>query len=85
MNIQTTRPFDRDYARLPEDIKDRADKQLALLLTNPHHPSLRLKRVRGTDDIWEARITRGYRMTLTIAGDTFILRRIGVHDVLRQP
>jgi mRNA-degrading endonuclease RelE of RelBE toxin-antitoxin system len=85
MKIQTTRPFDRDYARLPEDIKDRADKQLTLLLTNPRHPSLRLKRVRGTDDIWEARITRGYRMTLTIAGDTFILRRIGAHDVLRHP
>jgi mRNA interferase RelE/StbE len=85
MKVQTTRLFDRDYARLPEDIKDRADKQLALLLTNPRHPSLRQKRVRGTDGVWEARITRGYRMTLVIAGDTFILRRIGVHDVLRPP
>jgi hypothetical protein len=28
---------------------------------------------------------QGYRMTLTIAGDTFILRRIGAHDVLRHP
>lgn len=83
MKIQTTRPFDRDYAELPEEVKARVDRQLALLLANPRHPSLRLKKMRGTEDIWEARITRGYRMTLQIAGDTFILHRLGSHDVLK--
>jgi hypothetical protein len=38
MKIQTTKPFDRDYDALPELI-DRADKQFALLLENPNHPS----------------------------------------------
>lgn len=85
MKAQTSRPFDRDYARLPAEIQGLADKQLGLLLTNPQHPSLHLKRVRGTADIWEARVSRGYRMTLQISADTFILRRIGPHDVLRQP
>ena len=85
MKIQTTRPFDRDYARLREEVKKRVDKQLALLMSNPSHPSLRLKRIRGTEDIWEVRVTRSDRITLQIAGDTFILRRIGPHDVLRQP
>ena len=85
MKVQTTRLFDQDYSRLPSNIKDRADKQLALLMENPRHPSLGLKKVRGTADIWEARITRGYRITPTIVGDTCILRRIGVHDVLRRP
>jgi mRNA-degrading endonuclease RelE of RelBE toxin-antitoxin system len=70
---------------LPAGIKDRTDKQLALLMTNPQHPSLRLKKVRGTDNIWEARISRGYRITLNIVGETIILRRIGIHDVLRRP
>ena len=85
MNVQTTRPFDRDYARLPNNIKVRVDKQLALLLENPLHPSLQLKRIRGTDDIWEARITGSHRMTLSVVGETYILRRVGAHDVLRQP
>ena len=85
MKVQTTRHFDRDYAELPEQFKERADKQLALLLSNRRHPSLQLKRIRGTEDIWEVRITRGYRMTLQIAGDTFILRRVGPHGVLGQP
>ncbi len=85
MNIQTTRPFDRDYARLPNETKDRVDKQLVLLLANPRHPSLRLKRIRGTEDIWEARVTSGYRITLQIVGETLILRRVGAHDVLKEP
>ncbi len=85
MKIQTTRPFDRDYARLSEELKERVDKQLTLLLRNPRHPSLRLKKIRGTEDIWEVRVTGGYRMTMQIAGDILILRRVGAHDVLRQP
>jgi mRNA-degrading endonuclease RelE of RelBE toxin-antitoxin system len=85
MKVQTTRPFDRDYAGLPEEFKERVDKQLALLMTNPRHPSLQLKRIRGTADIWEVRVTAAYRLTLQVAGDTYILRRVGPHDVLRQP
>ncbi len=85
MKLQTTRTFDRDYARLPEAIKDRVDKQLALLFSNPRHPSLGLKRIVGTESLWEVRITRGYRMTLQVVDDTFILRRLGPHDVLRRP
>ena len=83
MKVQTTRPFDRDYAGLPDAVKTKVDKQLALLLFDPRHLSLRLKEMRGTEDIWEARVSRGYRMTLNIAGDTIILRRVGTHDVLR--
>jgi hypothetical protein len=61
------------------------DKQIALLLSKPRHPSLRLKKMEGTDAVWEVRITRSYRMTLEIQGNTFLLRPIGAHDVLREP
>lgn len=85
MRFQTTRPFDRDYAEMSAAIKERVGKQLSLLLANPRHPSLGLKRIRGTDDLWEVRITRSYRMTLQVVGDTYLLRRLGPHDVLRRP
>ncbi len=89
MKVQTTRPFDQDYVGLPEQFRDelreRVDKQLALLLRNPQHPYLGLKRTTGTAEMWEVRMTSGYRMTLQVAGDTFILRRVGHHDVLRNP
>ena len=85
MKAQTTRPFDRDYAGLPEEIKERVEKQLALLLLNPRHPSLRLKRIRGTADIWEVRVSRSYGLTFQLAGDTLLLRRVGPHDVIERP
>jgi hypothetical protein len=59
MNIRTTRPFDQDFAQLPESIKRRSEKQFQLLLTNPRHPSLRLKKMEDPRDIWEGRITKG--------------------------
>lgn len=56
------------------------DKQLTLLLSNLRHSSLRLKRVSGTRRLWEARVTRGYRLVLEIEGETIRLRRVGTHD-----
>ena len=85
MKLQTTRPFDRDFAELPEEVKERVEKQLALLLPNPTHPSLRLTGIRGTADIWEVRVSRNYRLTLQLAGDTYLLRRVGPHDVIERP
>ena len=85
MRIQSTRSFRRDYGRLSANIKTSVNKQLALLQNNPRHPSIQLKRMHGTSGIWEAWITRSYRLTLAIVGDIMILRRIGPHDVLREP
>jgi mRNA-degrading endonuclease RelE of RelBE toxin-antitoxin system len=85
LKIQTTRPFDEDYKAQPESIKNLADKQFTLLLENPRHPSLRLKKIKGHPDIWEGRITKSYRFTFQISGETYILRRMGTHDILKTP
>lgn len=84
MKIEFTGPFDREYSRLPESIKQTIRKQIELFAANPGHPSLRLKKMSG-QNIWEARLTRGYRMTLQISADVAILRRVGKHDILRNP
>jgi len=31
MKVQTTKPFDEDYAALPESLKERADKQFRFI------------------------------------------------------
>jgi mRNA-degrading endonuclease RelE of RelBE toxin-antitoxin system len=85
MNSRTTARFDREYARLPAPLRARADKQLALLLSNPHHPSLRIRRMEGYRDLWEGRITRKYRFIFQIVGETYLLLRIGPHDIERSP
>ena len=85
MQILSSKPFDRDYAALPETIQTLTDHKLRLLLQNPRHPSLQVKKMEDPRDIWEARITRSYRFTFQIVGDTYLLRRIGTHDILKTP
>jgi mRNA interferase RelE/StbE len=81
----TTDSFKRDFQRLPEAIKRRTEAAIRLLLSNPHHPSLRVKKVRGEilkgyDNIFEGRITRDYRFFFLIETDTYILLRCGRHE-----
>lgn len=83
MKIRRTNSFLKDYKKLPEEIKPRVDKNLALLFENPRHPSLRLKKLKGTDK-FEIRISKGYRLTLRYQDQILELRRVGTHDLLRK-
>jgi len=85
MRLERTAQFKRDFVSLPEEIRRRIEKQLAILLQNPRHPSLRIKRMEGIRDIWEGRITKSYRFTFQMKGYTCILRRVGRHDILETP
>jgi len=85
MKLAFTKTFVRDYRKLPQDIQQLTDKQLGLLLSNPRHPSLNLKKMQDPRDIWEGRITLSYRFTFQIIEDTYILRKAGTHDVLKNP
>lgn len=77
--------FKKYYRVLPEEIKKRVNKQFAILADNINHPSLRIKKMRDSRNIWEGRITDSYRFTFQIDGDVYILRKIGNHDILKNP
>ncbi|OGI92120.1 hypothetical protein A3A09_02345 [Candidatus Nomurabacteria bacterium RIFCSPLOWO2_01_FULL_42_20] len=81
MKVIFTDPFQKDYNRLPVDIRQAFDKALKFFITNHLHPSLRTKKLPATN-IWYARITRGYRFTFEIEEDKATLRRAGSHDIL---
>ncbi len=86
MKIARTGLFKKDYKKLPEKIKERADKAFYHLVTNPGHPSLRIKKIKSAGNIWEASITKKYRLSFQKISDTYFLRRIGKHDkVLKTP
>jgi hypothetical protein len=90
MRFRPTEQFVEDYERLPERLQRRADRALGFLVQNLRYPSLRAKKMEGQRDpqgldIWEARLTQGYRFTFAIEGDTYILYRIGPHDIERRP
>jgi mRNA-degrading endonuclease YafQ of YafQ-DinJ toxin-antitoxin module len=58
---------------------------MGLFLENPKHPSLHIKKMKGHPEIWEGRITRDYRFTFKVVENTYFLRRIGTHDILKTP
>ena len=84
-SVRTTKEFDRSFLRLPKAIQKQAVGKLDLFLDDASHPSLRVKRLKAFDRIWEMSVTMNYRITFEVVGETVILRRIGTHDILRSP
>ena len=68
---------------MPADIRDRADKQFALLKTNPRHPSLQFKKLteHGGQELWSARVTLKYRALAVKLDDDYVWFWIGEHDI----
>ena len=86
MNLYTTTRFEREYKNLPQEIKSTAEGKIKLFVSNISHPSLRVKKIKGTECIWEASITMSYRLTFEKIGDGYLLRNIGPHDkTLKNP
>ena len=79
MNFRLTTRAEREYDALPPTLQARVDKQLALLLQNLRHPSLRAKKYDEKNDIWQARVNQGYRFYFRIAGDTYEIVAITPH------
>ena len=86
MRLAITNRFKRAYGALNSADRSRADKALELLVTNLRHPSLQVKKIKGSEGIWEARVSQSIRLTFEVRGDLILLRLIGRHDeTLRRP
>ncbi len=84
--VERADSFVSDYLRLPSYLQTRTEKAIALLVRDMRHPSLQAKRIQGALHIWEARVTRRYRLTFEIhPGKILWLRRVGTHDILKTP
>ena len=85
MHVEATETFIRLYKKLPEEIKERTKKALTLLEANPLHPSLSHKKMAGQEAIFEIRVSQNYRITYQKIGNTAYLRKVGTHNLLRNP
>ena len=80
MNIYFSDLFLESVNRLPVEVKRALKKKLDLLADNPKHPSLRTKKIKGSEGIFEASINMDIRMTWEFYEDGILLRNIGKHD-----
>jgi mRNA-degrading endonuclease RelE of RelBE toxin-antitoxin system len=63
----------------PSAVQRAFDKQLRFLAQNLQHPSLHAKKYNEATDLWQARVTRDWRVYFRIAGDTYIITEIMRH------
>ena len=81
--IERTDKFKREYKKLPENIKKAFKIQFNKFIEHPYaefYPSLRIKRIQGTTNIFEMTITMATRMTWQYIDGGILLRNIGKHD-----
>ena len=79
MRLVRTPHFLRAYNKAPGKIQQAFDKQAHLLLANLNHPSLRAKKYDESRDLWQGRVTRGWRFYFTIERDVYVLHEIRNH------
>ncbi len=80
MNIYFLDLFLEGVKKLPADVKKVLKKKLDIMADDPRHPSLRTKKIKGHENIFEASITMNMRMTGEYFEDGILLRNIGEHD-----
>lgn len=95
MKYRTVEPFWTSYARLPAEIRTKAEAAFRLFQQGaekpPFHPSLRVRKMEGHPGIWEGHITLDYVFTFHVETDPatgeviFVFRNIGTHGIYRKP
>jgi mRNA-degrading endonuclease RelE of RelBE toxin-antitoxin system len=85
MQLVRTQRFKKDFTHLPSEVQERVGTTLERFLANPRHPSLHVKRMEGTPHVWELRVSDNYRITFQFMQEVVMLRRVGTHNMLRQP
>ena len=80
-----TRRFEKRFKALTSQEKKQLRKKLELLSENPMHPSLRTKRIQGTDHLFECSVNMDIRIVWYFENDIMmILVDVGHHDILNQ-
>lgn len=86
--ISTSFGFDRQYKKLPPEIKQLVPEKLQDLLKNPFPAGLRFEKLKGyrRPDIYTVHITGNYKISFEIEGTLAKLRCVGNHnDIDRNP
>ena len=83
--IKITEKFEKRYRNFNKNEKKQIDKTIKLLVQNPLHPSLRTKKIKGTENIFECSANMDIRIIWYYEGENLIiLLDVGHHDILKR-
>jgi mRNA-degrading endonuclease RelE of RelBE toxin-antitoxin system len=66
-------------ADAPLPVRRAFDRKVELLVQDLRHPSLRAKKYDETRDLWQARVSMGWRFFFQIQGDTYTILSVIAH------
>lgn len=83
--VTYTQRFKKHYKRFHPNEKKQIAKKIELLAENLIHPSLRTKRIQGTENLFECSVNMDIRIIRYYEDDKMIiLLDIGHHDILNE-
>lgn len=86
--VEATPRFNKAYGQKSAEHQEKLEQTIERLCTDPTHPSLRSKKVRGvgSGEIWEASINMQRRLTFEYGddGETIVLRNCNGHEILKS-
>ena len=84
MKLILTERFKKDFKDLSKEIQKAAEGKLGLLENNIRHPSLRVKKVRNREGVFEGSVNMNFRFLFLITSEGYTLLRISQHDILEK-
>ena len=85
MKITYTKRFKKNYKKFSEKDKGIIKKKIKILSLDLIHPSLRTKKIKGTDGLFECSVNMDIRIIWTYYNnEIIILLDIGHHDILEK-
>ena len=72
IKITFTPRFQKHYKNLSDNEKKRFKNKLAVFADNPLHPSLRTKRIQGTDNLFEFSVNMDIRVIWFYEGESLV-------------
>ena len=81
--ITYTKRFQKHYKKMSQTEKKQIKAKVEILSENPLHPSLRTKRIQGTETLFECSVNMDIRIIWYYEGERLImLLDVGHHDIL---
>lgn len=77
--------FKKSFTKLQHNERSIFYEKLSLFIENHQHPSLRTKKIKGSEILYESSINMSIRVIWTYKNDDLILMLdIGHHDILKR-
>lgn len=87
--FKSTRKFDKQFIQLDQKTSKQAKKAIELFISDPNHPSLRYKKIQGTDNFYEISVNMSVRIIIEVTSEANdqinTLYIIGTHDNVFPP